>query len=274
MRKLAICTIVAALLCASPVWAAKLQNVVEVCGNTKASAQDIVHFCRMALDSGKLDTLARAQVNANLGVGFFELGDYRQAIEAYTAALRGAPDMVAAYVNRARAYDRLGRLAEAAADYGTALRLDPGAADAHLGLGALLLRNGDPRRAVTEFDAAISLRPAWGAARFNRGLALLRLGRYQNAARDFSAVIEQTPDDAAAYMNRGLARSAANLPGAAEDFDKALELDPESGGTWFARGRFRDAHGQREAANADFLRAYELGYSDPWLIRRVREISG
>ena len=57
-------------------------------------------------------------------------------------------------------------------------------------------------------------------------------------------------------------------------YDRAIEISPESGGAWFARGRYWDARGNTEAANSDFLRANELGYSDPWLLRRIREISG
>ena len=102
----------------------------------------------------------------------------------------------------------------------------------------------------------------------------LALGSYENALQDFSTVIRHDPDDAAAWMNRGRAKAGLQMPDAAADFDKAIALDPEWGGAWFVRGKYNDERGQREAANADFLRAYELGYPDPWLINRVREIAG
>ena len=71
-----------------------------------------------------------------------------------------------------------------------------------------------------------------------------------------------------------LPHSLLGTEDAAEDFDKALSMAEEWGLAWFVRGRYRDGLGDREGANADFLRAYELGHSDPWLIQRVREISG
>lgn len=253
---------------------AQLRNAVEICGDAQAAPRDIVRFCRMALDTGKLDPLAAAQVNANLGVGYFELGRYAEAADAYTAAIADAPEMVAAYVNRARAYERLQRPDDASADYSQAVELDPDAADAYLGRGVLLLRHGESGRAIDDFTAAMRAEPDWAAPRFNRGVAYLNTGENAEAARDFAEVLRRSPEDAAAWINRGRALAALDDPDAEAHFDRAVRLDPEWSGAWFARGKFHDEQGAREAANADFLRAYELGHADPWLIQRVREISG
>lgn len=264
----------AALAVPAAAGAAQLDNAIEVCADPQAAPRDVVRFCRMALDSGKLDGLAAAQVNANLGVGYFDLGRYAEAADAYSAAIAGAPDMVAAYVNRGRALERLERPEEAAADYTRAIELDQGAADAWLGRGVLMLRYGQTLRAIEDFNAAIRLEPRWSAPRFNLGIAYLQAGNFGEAAGQFSEVIRQEPDDAAAWINRGRARAGMGDPDAQADFDHAIELAPESGESWLARGRYHDERGAREAANADFLRAYELGLSDPWLMKRVREISG
>lgn len=254
--------------------AAQLENAVEICGDPQAAPRDIVRFCLMALDSGKLDPQVAAQINANLGVGYFELGRFAEAVDAYSAAIAGSPRMVAAYVNRGRAQERLRRPEEALADYSQAIALDPDAADAYLGRGVLLLRQGQAEPAIGDFEAAARAEPDWVAPRFNLGVALLNLGRYAEAEQAFSAVLSKSQEDAAAWMNRGRARAGLGDPEAESDFDRAIRLDPEWGGAWFARGRYFDERGAREAANADFLRAYELGYADPWLIQRVREISG
>ena len=253
---------------------AQIESLIEVCGDPQASPRDIVNFCQRALSSGKLDERASAQVRANLGVGFFELGQYRDAIAEYSRAIEAEPQMIAAYLNRARAYERLKQLREAAADYARALEIDPRAADAHLGRGAMLLGNGDPGRSIEDFSRAIRLQPGWIAPYFNRGMAYLQLGYWAESAEDFSVVIERNPQDAAAYLNRARARAGAGLASAGADFDRALEIDPEWGGGWFARGQYWETQGNREAANRDFLRAYELGYPDPWLHQRVRDILG
>lgn len=254
--------------------ASKLENFVEICGNPKAAAASVVQMCQSALNTGKLGPRATAQVQVNLGAALHDMQRYSEAVEAYTAALEREPQFIAALLNRARAYEKLRYLNEAAADYGAAIALDPQAADAYVGRGALLLRHGDPERSLFDFDTAIALKPNWVSPYFNRGVALMRLERYGEADADFTTVIARNPGDAAAFLNRGRVRAAQGDPNAGADFDQALQIDPEWGGGWFARGKFYDESGNREAANRDFLRAYDLGYPDPWLLQRVRDISG
>lgn len=261
------------LCCCTKPASAQLENFVEVCGNPQASSGDVVNACQRALQTGKLSKRAEAQVRTNLGAALYDLTRYREAIDEYTAALSAEPSFVVAYLNRARAHEKLRMLREAAADYGEVLRLDPNAADAYVGRGAMLLSNGDPARAVADLNRAISLEPDWISPYFNRGLAYLRLGDYGRSELDFSTVIGRNAGDAGAYLNRGRARAALRSQNAAADFDQAVALSPEWGGAWFARGQYRDQQGQREAANGDFIRAFELGYPDPWLQKRIREIS-
>lgn len=272
-RTMTLAGLLVAMLVGQPAHA-QLGNLVEVCGDPNASPGDVMNFCQRALNTGQLDDTATAQVQTNLGAAFFDLNRFGEAVTAYTEALNREPQMIAAMLNRARAYEKLRRLNDAAADYAAALALDPQAADAYLGRGAMLLANGDPERAVLDFDSVIAIQPGWVSAYFNRGVALLRIGQHAEAERDFATVLTRQPNDAGAYLNRARARAALARTDAAEDFDKALALKPEWGAGWFARGRYHDASGDREAANSDFLRAYELGHPDPWLVRRVREISG
>lgn len=253
---------------------AQIETLVEICGDPDAAPRDIVNFCQQALSKGRLGPEATAQVRANLGVGFFELGQYRDALAEYDRALAAAPGMIGAYINRARTHERLGQLREAVNDYGEAIRRDPSAADAYLGRGALLLGHGDPARSIADFAQAIRLQPGWVAPYFNRGMAHYRMGMWREAEADFSTVIQRNPRDAAAYLNRARSRAAEGRAEAGADFDRAIEIDPEWAGAWFARGQYWDARGNDEAANRDFLRAYELGYPDPWLIDRVRQITG
>lgn len=273
MRRILSAFVMLAGLIAGPAMA-QVENLIEICGDPDASPRDVVSFCQRAISTGKLNPKAEAQVRANMGVGFFELGSYNEAIAEYTRAIESEPTMVGAYLNRARAYERLTRLPEAAADFARAIELDPQAADAYLGRGAMLLARGDPGRSIDDFSAAIRLQPAWVTPYFNRGAAYFQLGYYQEAEADFTTVLQRSGQDAGAYLYRARSRAALGQGSAGGDFDKALELDPEWAGGWFARGQYWDRQGNREAANRDFLRAYELGYPDPWLLKRVREISG
>lgn len=273
MRRTGTVVALAMMLAASPGWA-DLRNFVDVCGNPDAPTRDVVNMCQQALATGRLGPKASAQVRANLGAGLNEMGQYSDAVAELTLGIETAPRMVALYLNRAKAFEKLRRLTEAAADYDTAIRLDRDAADIYMSRGVMLLTHGDPARSIQDFSQAINLEPSWTGPYFNRGVAQFRLGDNLAAERDFSVVLQRNTSDAGAYLNRGRARAALGRADAGLDFDRALEIEPEWGGAWFARGQYFDALGNREAANQDFLRAFELGYPDPWLIRRVREISG
>ena len=253
---------------------ANLRNLVELCSSTRVSASEVVRACQNALRKGRLEPRTEAQIRTNLGAGLFDMGRFGDAEFEYTHAIRLDPGLMAAYVNRARAYERLNRLRDAVADYNTVIERDRNAADAYLGRGALLLRHGDPQRAVTDLSTAIRLQPGWTEPRFNRGMAYLQLADYGAAIEDFTVVIGRDSEDAGAYLYRGQSRAAQGDRAARDDFDQAVRLAPEWASVWYARGRFLDGLGQREAANADLLKAYNLGYQDPWLVERVREISG
>ena len=135
-------------------------------------------------------------------------------------------------------------------------------------------RRHHPHAAVQDLSKALSAEPKMAAARFNRGLAYLQIGQPSRAETDFTNLIRTNGRDAESYLYRGQARAALKKSSAAADFDKAISLNEDWGLAWFIRGRYRDGIGDREGANADFLRAYELGHSDPWLLERVRDISG
>ena len=273
MQRIGLVAVLTVALGAGPAWS-QLRNFVDVCGDPDAAPRDVVNMCQRALATGQLGPTASAQVRANLGIGFYELGQYADAVAELTRGIETAPRMVALYLNRAKAYEKLRRLSDAAADYDTALRIDRNAADVYMSRGVMLLTHGDPLRSIQDFSRAIDLEPGWSGPYFNRGVAQFRLGDNLAAERDFSVVLQRNASDAGAYLNRGRARAALGRADAGLDFDRALEIEPEWGGAWFARGQYFDALGNREAANQDFLRAYELGYPDPWLIKRVREISG
>lgn len=253
---------------------ADLARFVEICGAPKSTAHEIVNFCQKAINTGKLNSKARAQVYANLSIGYYELQQYLGAVEAATRALNDDPRLVAAFLNRAKAHEKLSKLEEAADDFGRALAVDPNSAEAYMGRGIMLLRHGRAYMAIPDLSKALLIDRKLDVARFNRGLAFLEIDQPSRAEEDFTRLLRENPADAEIYLYRGQARAALKRPDAAEDFDKAVELAGESGLAWFVRGRYRDSRGDREGANADFLRAYELGHDDPWLIERVREISG
>ena len=276
-RFLPAAVLAAAMLSGLPVGgaaASEVESLLALCSSPKTPARDALNACRRVAEQGRLDARRRALVWLNAGIAAHTLGLYAEAVKAHGAAIEADPRLSAAFENRALAYEKLNQLNEALADHAAAISLPPRDAGAYLGRGILMLNHGAPERALPDFGKAIELDPALITARYNRGLAFLQLGQHELAEVDFSAVIRRNPQDAGAYLNRGRARAARGRAGARSDFDRAIALKPEWAPAWYMRGRFLDSAGAVDEANADFMRAYQLGHSDPWLIKRMRRMSG
>ena len=254
--------------------AGKVEILLEICSDPEKPAWDALNACREVAENGRLDARRRALAWLNAGIAAYAMGRYTEAVEAHGAAIEADPRLSAAFENRALAYEKQNRINDALADLAAAISLRPSEPSAYLGRGILMLNRGAPERALPDFAKAIELDPGLTTARYNRGLAFLQLGQHERAEADFSAVIGRNPRDAGAYLNRGRARAALGRTGVRNDFDRAIALKPEWAAAWYMRGRFFDREGAVDVANADFLRAYQLGHSDPWLIERMRQMSG
>ena len=254
--------------------AGDVENLLALCSNSQTPVRDALNACRRVAEHGRLDARRRALAWLNAGIAAHTLGFYTEAVTAHSSAIEADPRLSTAFENRALAHEKLGQINEALSASAAALSLRPKQPGAYLGRGILMLNHGAPERALPDFGRAIELDPALIAARYNRGLAFLQLEQSELAELDFSDVIGRTPTDAGAYLNRGRARSEQGKATARNDLDRAIALKPEWAAAWYMRGRFLDQKGQIDEANADFLRAYQLGHADPWLIERVRSMSG
>lgn len=271
-RALSLLAILVPVLAPLPGQAAS--TALQNCANARLGAAETVRFCEEALRERGLRPKVRAQVLVNIGVALADLGRHSDAVGRYGLAIRTDPGLMPAYTNRARSNAELGRGEDALADYAAAIAADPGFAEAWAGRGALLLRYDRAGEAEVDLSEAVRLAPDDMGARFNRGLARLGLGRAAEAEADFSTVLARDPDDAGAYLNRGRAREARGGDGAEQDMTRALTLAPEWGWGHFIRGQFLERQGRLEAANTDYQRAYQLGYSNTFLIDRIRRLSG
>lgn len=258
----------------APAPAAAQDGSLGVCGSLRAQVRDVIHHCRRALSRGGLTLEQEFGANLNLGDALMSAGQPAAARDAFIAAAATGMERVELYIGRADAEEALGDRKEAALQLDRALALAGRSKDVRLARGAFYLRIGQPEAAFEEFDAALKLDADDLDARYNRGLTLIALGRNDQAEADFSDVLRRDPNDSGAYYQRGRARDARNDSQALDDYDRAAELSPEWAAPYFAAGQFLDRNGQTEAANARFRRAFELGYKDPWLLKRIRSLGG
>lgn len=249
---------------------------LKQCADLSVSAGVAAAECRTALAQEQMNDAQRVGANLNLGEALITLGQPSLAVDAFNAAEAIDASRPEIYIGRARAHEARRDNRLAAINWAKAQAKAPNSLDVRLGRGAFYLRAGNAPQALIEFDAAlvISAEEPDPDALYNRGLTLIALDRMADAERDLTRLLRDYPNDAAAYYNRGRARVSRDTSAAVADFDKASALSPEWPDPWYASGRVFDRGGQTAEANRRLRRAFELGYSDPWLLNRIQSLGG
>jgi tetratricopeptide (TPR) repeat protein len=96
---------------------------------------------------------------ANLGALLMQMGEHRQAVEAFSAAAVMEPDSPVHLFNQANALSAIGQFDKAEALFRRCIALAPSVAGAHIGLGIVLAESHRLAAAADEFRFALRLQP-------------------------------------------------------------------------------------------------------------------
>jgi tetratricopeptide (TPR) repeat protein len=140
------------------------------------------------------------------GLVLAKQGKYRQAITAYSSALRLYGGYTMARNNRGLAYLATGEVDFAVADFDEVIRQEPDNASAYYKRAIALGRRGDVREAVASYTDSIRLDGKFAPAYYNRGLLHRRLGNAQQADADLAKARELDPQVGARARPDRLAR--------------------------------------------------------------------
>ncbi len=118
---------------------------------------DAVEQCGKAAE----DFLYRSRDRAftNLGVAYYQKGDYERAEEAFRQALEINPSLVYAHNELGKLLLKTGRTSEAIASFRLAVEGLDTYDEAHYNLGVAYLKQGDTERACEEFRRVVELAP-------------------------------------------------------------------------------------------------------------------
>ena len=200
-----------------------------------------------------------AAAYGNRGIVKYALGKHFAATTDYDKAILLKPDDAAAYGNRGIAKSDLGKHFAAIADFDAAILLKPNNAAAYGNRGVAKRRLGKHFAAIVDFDTAILLKPDDAYAYINRGVAKANLGKHSAAIVDFDTAILLKPDYAIAYVNRGSAKADLGAYIASiKDYDEAIFLKPDDAGAYYNRGRAKVLLGRTRRAKQDLRTAFRL----------------
>lgn len=181
---------------------------------------------------------------------------WRDAIHAFTEALKARPNYAQAYHRRGAARHQEGDFEGAIGDFNETLHYQPDYAGAYLGRGKVRSDEGKLKRAIDDFNKALEIDPDFAQAYYQRGKARGKRGDMKRAVADYNEAIRLHPSFADAYNDRGIERYNQNdFVGALQDYNAALEIEPEFADAYNSRGLVRGIQGDLDGAILDFSQA-------------------
>jgi tetratricopeptide (TPR) repeat protein len=123
-----------------------------------------------------------------LGVARFQLGKFKDAVDAMQAAVRLNGSVSPAWINLGSMQLAIGQKVEALASFERALALTPPQAELLCNCGNVLVELGRAAEALRRFDAALALKPHLLPALIGRANALMVLHQFAGALADCDRV--------------------------------------------------------------------------------------
>ncbi len=194
-----------------------------------------------------------------LGKQHFDRKDFKEAIAAYSSAIKKKPDCAEAYHRRGASLFNVGKLQEALVDFDKAVELAPKNAELrrHRALPLMHLRQYD--KAIADLEDAVRLNPADQAAckkllglnYFYKAAEHEKHQRWKEAIAD-STLALKWETAAVHFHQRGCCYfNLKEYEKAVADFTEAIKREPNQARHYEKRGLAYQSFGREEEAKAD-----------------------
>jgi len=137
----------------------------------------------------------------DLGMSFFQLGNYRDALHTVQTALNLDDSSGLKHYSLGLILQSDGQENDAISAYYQAIEYDPTLIDAYNNLGNLLMKRGDLESAEQIYRQAINLRPDHFGTYLNLGNVLLHLNKVEDAVSAYQIALKYRPDDPDILIN-------------------------------------------------------------------------
>ena len=179
-----------------------------------------------------------------------------EALRCYDAAIRMAPDLVRAHMNRGNVLLAFGNIEGALQAYATAIAKDRGYALAHYNMGMTYARAGRHGEARVAFESTLVLKPDFADAEVALGYSLEELGQLDAAAACYRRALDINPNYAEVHSNLGnVLRSLGQLDAALASYRRAIDINADLATAHHGLGRTLEDLSRSEDAVASYRRA-------------------
>ncbi len=209
---------------------------------------------------------ADTQSDIRIGLEALKVGEYKSAFRLFNNALlspdhRLSDEEIALFITyRGASHNLLDRYEKAIEDLDIAIYLNPKEARAHYRYGQVLMGQEKSGEAILHFDRALELKPDYLEALLDRAVAYKRAGDMVRELEDHKAALAIDPENFQAHLNLAMYYlKSKNYEEALKNLDLGIQYKPNAGFPHVTRGAIYEILGQKDKANADFRRAYDLG---------------
>jgi len=136
-----------------------------------------------------------ALLHYNIGLVYFDLGDFVQALRQFTLAASNGPEDADTLFNLALCQKKTGDQAAAIATYQRILTTDPDQADCHYNLGGCYRDLHEDEQAIACYQRVLAMDPGYLAAANNLAYLFHRAGKVDQAVVHYAQVLELRPED-------------------------------------------------------------------------------
>jgi tetratricopeptide (TPR) repeat protein len=215
-------------------------------------------------------TTPEAQDYFNRGLDKLHSGQWQEALDEFSEAIKLRPDIAVGWRYRSYAFADAGNFLRAIADLDEAIRLNPDDVQSYYDRGQHLLRQRQYELALADCNKAIELEPARADVIALRGRVHAARGASEHAMADFGKAIELDPEGAKDYHTwRGdLYAEMEFYNEAIDDYNASLRSEPNQPAVLAQRAHCHWMLEDHDSALLDLNQAIELDPAYPWL--RVR----
>ncbi len=175
----------------------KIQSINKLENIPNETSEDLTEFDNM-LGQTKLERDYTSEDWYLKGVNEYYKENHPAVITFMSKAIELGVETVGTYLIRASGYGKLGQYENAVEDYSEAIKLEPGNLTAFNNRGIMFLKLNQYQRAVEDLNKVIELDPSNVSAYILRGNAYSNLKQYDKAIENSNKVIELDPENVSA----------------------------------------------------------------------------
>lgn len=194
-------------------------------------------------------------MNVDKAIEFYNKGEFKEAIDAFSVVLEECPDNAELYNNIALCYANLGDYEKAEKNYLKAQELNPKLPQVYINLADIYYRNKDMANGIGLMTTGIYEIPDNMVLRHYLARFYMEDAKLDLAIDELEAILEKQPDNYDVYYDLGKVHfELGNYACAIENFENVLDYKDENPLIYYYLGEAYEANDEIDKAISNFLK--------------------